>query len=62
MKAKVLSKKLTINKKTIANLISTEMKDVRGGYHITFAPWETCDNCMPSDNILCTYTCITGIC
>jgi natural product precursor len=56
MKTKNLSKKLTINKKTIANLISTEMNGVRGGYHITFSPWVTCDNCTFTCEI-CTYTC-----
>jgi hypothetical protein len=36
LKTKKLSKKLSINKKTIANLKGREMKDANGGIQLTF--------------------------
>jgi hypothetical protein len=38
MKTKNLSPKLSLNKKTIANLNNKEMKNLIGGYPATFGP------------------------
>ncbi len=44
MKTTKLSKKLGLNKRTIANLNASNMKNVKGGAHNT-GPYETCDTC-----------------
>ena len=45
MKAKKISKKIQINKETVANLDESQLKDVKGGIHIneSFVP-ETCQS------------------
>ena len=42
MKTKKLSKKLTLNKNTIANLINTDMQKVHGGAGVTIGPTDCC--------------------
>jgi bacteriocin-like protein len=45
MKAKTFSKKLVLNKKTIANLNNNEMKKINGGWIATkpsTGPWKCC--------------------
>ena len=43
MKSKTFSIKLSLNKKTIANLKNKEMKNVIGGYPGTYGPY-SCPN------------------
>jgi hypothetical protein len=45
MKAKNFSKKLKLNKKTVANLNNGEMEAVHGGGGNS-APWTNCPSCM----------------
>jgi natural product precursor len=53
MKPKKLSKKLSLNKMTVANLANPEMDNVKGG-DIAYAsvPWANKSTCIPcvSDN------------
>ncbi len=51
MKTKKFSKKLSLNKKTIADLNSNEMKEVHGGQLAIFT--ETCRSCYGSDYLAC---------
>jgi hypothetical protein len=44
MKAKKFSKKLALNKETVSNLKSDEMKDVYGGIGLT-KKWSNCIVC-----------------
>ncbi len=55
MKTREVSRKLSLNKATVANLDESQMKDVKGGEHdhITILP-PYCTN-------WCTNFCITGI-
>ena len=61
MKSKKLSKKLTLNKKTVAHLNGNEMTKVKGGCAPTVTPssvyWYTKPN-LPCDTELdCTWEC-----
>ena len=64
MKPKYVSKKLTLNKKTITNLNGSEMKDVYGGCYPTHVNsgcpihTQTCFTCGPSIcQSECPYVC-----
>ena len=65
MKPKKLSKKLSLNKKSISNLNNFEMNAIDGGV-FTNIPEDTCNTCNPCGSIefsLCGYnTCPLGIC
>jgi len=58
MKPKVFSKKLKLNKKTIADLKGSEMKEVYGGDTAPGAP--TCDTCLCRITYICPPTYITN--
>jgi hypothetical protein len=45
MKSKTFSKKLTLNKKTVADLSIDKMKNVLGGALITYGCWQSPVNC-----------------
>jgi len=57
MKTKKFSKKLTLNKKTIADLNNGEMKVVRGG--INEPPRRVTETCQTCDNSIPPGTCCT---
>lgn len=56
MKTKKFSKKLLLNKKTIADLNNVKLKNVPGGGHDTV--YITCPPCIVTDDG-CTYSCET---
>jgi hypothetical protein len=49
MKSKMLTDKLVLNKKTVANLVKSDLDSVRGGY--TYSCLPTCD---VTKNAYCT--------
>lgn len=48
MKTKKFGKTLILNKKTIANVDKSQLKDVKGGYHVP-APTYTGPTSCPND-------------
>lgn len=58
MKAKKLTKKLNLNKKTVAHLNSGDMKDVQGGIGITVR-WTNCIDCSGTCGFSCVGTCVS---
>jgi hypothetical protein len=56
MKSKKINNKLTLNKKTIADLSSNEMKDAYAGGNDKFT-----QECMVTRELCPTYTCYTKV-
>ncbi len=65
MKAKKFNKKLSLNKKTVANLNNGQMNDVLGGVHKTTTTAPFCQfSCVDTCRITCdcTETCTCSEC
>ena len=61
MKTKKLRKKLTLNKNTIANLMTTDMKKIHGGIGVTIIPNSQCTE-LPNCSVdTCNSLCCTLI-
>ena len=59
MKTKKRNKKLTLNKNTIANLMTTDLQKIRGG-GLTIKSCDTCD--CPTMPTGCQETCNPAVC
>ena len=57
MKTKKLSKKLVLNKKTVASLNNAEIKDIKGGETGLYTCQATCNTACPTCNTECS--CVT---
>ena len=65
MKTKKFSKRLALNKKTIANLANAEMNAVKGGYETEIAAYcesEICSVIYTFCDDVCPYTRVRTIC
>jgi len=58
MKAKKLTKKLNLNKETVADLAGGDMKKVQGGIGLTIN-WTNCLACSGTCGYSCLGTCVS---